>query len=157
MRILLFGIPVRELACVVKSLVPPPTAGRPKAKLAVQAARARDDVGSGPGTPLPRGKAEGLAGLEPLPPIKVQRLDPLKSFHSRLIDPRVADLLLRCAKEVEGYLDAKRKLGKSRGQDPLRTPADGQPPTGEGQGGKKGREGKPEKLSRAGLSGGQGQ
>ena len=32
----------------------------------------------------------------------------------KLLDARVADLLLYRVKELEGYLDAKRKLGRSR-------------------------------------------
>ena len=59
--------------------------------------------------------------LEPPPPLstftsqRVQQLGVLESFHSRLLDPRVADLFLYRVKEVEGYhLEAKRKLGKAQ-------------------------------------------
>ena len=62
--------------------------------------------------------------LEPPPPLstftarRVQQLDPLESFHSKLLDPRMADLLLHRVKEVEGYMEAKKKLGKARVSDP---------------------------------------
>ena len=75
----------------------------------------------------------------------------LESFHSRLLDPRVADLFLYRVKEVEGYhLEANRKLGKAQVRlDTLR-------PASEGKGAGKGKEGKPDKHQKSGPSGGHG-
>ncbi|CAE7695458.1 unnamed protein product, partial [Symbiodinium sp. CCMP2456] len=52
--------------------------------------------------------------LEPSPPLsafqsrRVVVSDPLDSYHSKLLDSRVADILLHRVKELESYLDAKR-------------------------------------------------
>ena len=99
--------------------------------------------------------------LEPPPPLssftarRVQQLDPLESFHSKLLDPRMADLLLHRVKEVEGYMEAKKKLGKARVSDPPR--GGEEVPTGAADAkGRKGKEGKADKSGK-GPSGGQGQ
>ena len=41
--------------------------------------------------------------------------DVVESYHSRLVDPRWADLLLHRVKEAEACLDAKCKLSKPKG------------------------------------------
>ena len=41
-------------------------------------------------------------------------LDASESFHTKLIDARWADLLLHRVKELESYLEAKKKLGKPK-------------------------------------------
>ncbi|CAE7806563.1 unnamed protein product, partial [Symbiodinium sp. CCMP2456] len=43
--------------------------------------------------------------------------DPLESYHTRLLSGRWSDLLLHRVKELESFLDAKRKLGRGRGGD----------------------------------------
>ena len=99
--------------------------------------------------------------LEPPPPLstftarRVQQLDPLESFHSKLLDPRMADLLLHRVKEVEGYMEAKKKLGKARVSDPPRGGEEA-PTSAADPKGRKGKEGKPDKSGK-GPSGGQGQ
>ena len=62
--------------------------------------------------------------FEPSPPLsafqsrRVVVSDPLESYHSKLLDPRVADVLLHRVKELESYLEAKKKLGRSKQSDP---------------------------------------
>ena len=91
--------------------------------------------------------------LEPPPPLssftarRVQQLDPLESFHSKLLDPRMADLLLHRVKEVEGYMEAKKKLGKARVSDPPRG-GDEAPTSAAEAKGRKGKEGKADKSGK---------
>ncbi|CAE7806062.1 fpr1A [Symbiodinium sp. CCMP2592] len=44
-------------------------------------------------------------------------LDPLESYHTRLLSSRWSDVLLHRVKEMETFLEAKRKLGRGRGSE----------------------------------------
>ncbi|OLQ07204.1 FK506-binding protein 1A [Symbiodinium microadriaticum] len=44
--------------------------------------------------------------------------DPLESHHTKLLSSRWSDVLLHRVKEMETFLEAKRKLGRGRGNEP---------------------------------------
>ncbi|CAE7244239.1 unnamed protein product [Symbiodinium sp. CCMP2456] len=61
--------------------------------------------------------------------------DPLESFHTRLLSSRWSELLLHRVKELEAFLEAKRKLGRGRGSDappPKAGEDEALPPAGRG-------------------------
>ena len=86
--------------------------------------------------------------------------DPLESYHTRLLSGRWSDLLLYRVKELESFLEAKRKLGRSRGGDPGGRATSDEAvldPAGKGRGrGGKGNPGQPTATDKTGPSGGQG-
>ena len=67
--------------------------------------------------------------LEPPPPLssfqgrRPNASELAESYHSKLVDSRWADLMLHRVKELEGYLEAKRKLGRGKPLD-SNSPAD---------------------------------
>ena len=59
--------------------------------------------------------------------------DPLESYHTKLLSSRWSDVLLHRVKEMETFLEAKRKLGRGRGNEPTAPPKPGDeetPPPG---------------------------
>ena len=87
--------------------------------------------------------------------------DPLKSYHTRLLSGRWSDLLLHRVKEVESFLEAKKKLGRNRGGDQGGRGAGEEAssdPGGKGRGrGGKGNPGHPAASDKTGPLGGPGE
>ena len=87
-----------------------------------------------------------VALLEPPPPFQAfsshQPPGPLELQHSALYDPRWAEVFLGHLKEVDSYVDAKKKLsgaGKNQGKDPEEGPAAKRKPKAKAKGEEKGK------------------
>ena len=82
--------------------------------------------------------------LEPAPPLSAfsnrrqHQLDPADSYHSRLFEPRWAELCLHKVRELELHLEAKKKLGGKGRQTPLRSDSPAPSGTEKGDKGRKG-------------------
>ena len=84
--------------------------------------------------------------------------DPLESHHTKLLSSRWSDVLLHRVKEMETFLEAKRKLGRGRGNEPSAPskPSDEETPPPGGRGNRIPKNGAQATADRPGPSGGQG-